>query len=74
MFRRAFRVLTAMGRASAWVLLGMPFAMGALLYLVNPDYMAPLFGTGAGKLMLGTAITMMGFGALVLRKIVNFRH
>ena len=67
------RVLSADGRMSAWILLSLPFVLGGLLNLVNPDFMSPLWkdpiGIGIVKAML---INMM-LGAIVIRKIVKIR-
>ena len=72
-FSRKIRALTAMGRMSAYVLLGLPFFVGAALALLNPQYMAPLFHTSTGHELIAVAVVMMAFGAAVLRKIVSFR-
>jgi tight adherence protein B len=62
-----------MGRMSAYVLMGIPFFLLAMITLINKDYMDPLYHTSLGhKLMLMGAV-MMVVGSLVLRKIVSFR-
>jgi tight adherence protein B len=55
------------------VLLALPFGMGGIIFLINSDFMRPLFTTGAGKAMIATALVLMGIGAACCRKIVNFR-
>ena len=40
-FARKIRSLTAAGKMSAYVLLGLPFFIAGALTLMNPDYMAP---------------------------------
>ena len=40
-FARKIRSLTAMGRASAYVLVGVPFFMLGTISLLSPEYMAP---------------------------------
>ena len=47
-FGRKVKGLTAMGRMSAYVLVGLPIVMGALVTLVNGQYLAPLYQTGVG--------------------------
>ena len=45
--------LTAMGRMSAYVLVGMPFFCSARVTLMNREYMRPLYTTSTGhKLMV----------------------
>jgi len=72
-FSARVRALTAMGTLSAQVLLAMPFVMAGLLTLLNPDYMAPLYTTRAGHLLIAIALLMMIVGALVLRRLVTPR-
>jgi tight adherence protein B len=72
-FARKIRSLTAMGRMSAYVLVGLPFFMAALVSLMNPTYMAPLFHTGAGHGMVIAGLVMMTLGSVILKKIVSFR-
>ena len=72
-FARKIRGLTAMGRASAYVLLGLPFFIAFALTLLNPTYMAPLYDTSTGHMLIILGLVMMAFGSLILRKIVSFR-
>jgi tight adherence protein B len=73
-FSRKVKALTAMGRASAYVLVGMPFFIGAALAAINWKYLSPLFTTSAGHIMLLVGLVMIGIGTLILRKLVNFRY
>jgi tight adherence protein B len=72
-FRRKVKALTAMGRASAYTLVGMPFLMAGLLTLINPSYLLPLVNTNAGHIMVVTGLISVSFGGLILKKIVSFR-
>jgi tight adherence protein B len=72
-FARKIRSLTAMGRASAWVLMGLPFCIGFAITLMSPEYMDPLFHTSTGHKLIITGIVMMTFGCLALRRIVAFK-
>jgi tight adherence protein B len=72
-FARKIKALTAMGRMSAYVLCGLPFLVAAGLTVINPGYMAPLYNTSAGHKLALVGLVMMGFGALLLRKIVSFK-
>jgi len=73
-FAKKIKGLTAMGRASAYVLIGLPFFVASMLTLLNPEYMRPLWYTSTGhKLIIGMFV-MIAFGSLILRKIVNFRY
>ena len=72
-FARKIKSLTAMGRASAYVLVGVPFFMLAALTLLNPEYMSPLFHTSTGHKLMVIGLLMMSIGSLMLRKIVSFK-
>ncbi len=72
-FARKIKGLTAMGRMSAYVLIGLPFFVLGVITLVNREYMSPLWHTDTGHKILIVMLVMMGFGSLVLRKIVSFR-
>jgi tight adherence protein B len=72
-FARKIRGLTAMGRASAYVLVALPFVLAGAITLLSRDYMEPLFTTGIGRTMIFTGLTMMAVGSFFLRKIVSFR-
>lgn len=63
--------LTAQGRVQGIILMAMPFVLGYLLNLVNPDYMQPLFTTGLGWILLTFMLLMLLAGGLLIRKIVT---
>jgi tight adherence protein B len=72
-FARKIRSLTAMGRMSAYTLLGLPIFVAGALTLLNPAYMAPLYHTSTGQELIMVAVVMMLLGAAMLRKIISFR-
>lgn len=72
-FQRKIRGLTAMGRMSAWVLMGIPFFLAAMIFLLNREYMEPLFTTSTGHTLIMVGLGMMAMGSLFLRKIVSFK-
>lgn len=72
-FARKIRGLTAMGRASAYVLVGIPFFILGSVTLINRDYMEPLYATSAGHKMMILGLVMMAIGSVLLKKIVSFR-
>lgn len=71
-FGRRVKALTAMGRMSAYVMIGLPFVLALGLTLMSSEYMAPLWTTGFGRAMVATALVMIGFGWLVIKRIVAF--
>lgn len=72
-FIRKIKGLTAMGRAGAYVLVALPFFIGAIITLINPTYMDPLYHTHTGNMLIYIGLAMMAFGSLVLKKIVSFK-
>ena len=69
--RRQIKVLSAEGRLSAGVLIGLPFAVVGYLLLVNPDYLGPLFTETIGRLMIAGALVLMGIGIYWMRNIIT---
>jgi tight adherence protein B len=72
-FRRKIKGLTAMGRMSAYVLVGLPFVVGVAIYAINRDYMKPLLYTSTGHKLILLLLVMMGIGSAILKKIVSFK-
>jgi tight adherence protein B len=72
-FQRKIKGLTAMGRMSAYTLIGLPFVVGAAITLINREYMEPLFSTSTGHKLIILMAVMMAIGSLILKKIVSFK-
>lgn len=68
---RTVRVLSAEGRLSAWILTLLPFALGFVINVVNPDFMKILWEDTGGQKMVGVAVVMMILGIFWMRKIVR---
>ena len=69
--RERGKALSAEARSSALILTGLPIAMGAGLGAMNPAYMAPLFYTREGKMILGAAALLLTFGTLSIRFMIK---
>jgi tight adherence protein B len=65
------RSLTAQQRLTAYLLLGLPFAVMGALSLFSPDYASRLFASGAGRLILGGAVLLQGVGYLLMRSLMR---
>ncbi len=72
-FARKIRSLTAMGRMSAYTLLGLPFFLILAISLLNSSYLSPLFNTSTGHLLIGMGLVMMAIGSAIVKKIVSFK-
>ena len=70
--RREAHALTAEGRIGAVIISVLPVAIGVFVYVVNPKYLAPLFHTGLGEVLLYGSIAMALVGVVWLRRIVEF--
>ena len=69
--RRQLRVITAEGRMSMWVLMGLPPGMALILLMMNPAYMMTLFRDPIGHAMIWASVVMSIAGFIWIRKIVN---
>ena len=70
-FRRQVKIHTAHGRMTGTVIGLAPIVAGLFMYLLNPDYMEPLFVEPAGRLLLLVAFLMMIVGFVVIRRITD---
>jgi tight adherence protein B len=69
--RRLVRALSAEGRLSAYILLGLPFLVFGLIFLTRREYVRPLWTTMPGLFMVIAAAVFMGIGSLWMRKVIK---
>ena len=69
--RRLAATLTAQGRLSRGIVTALPVFLLAIISLINPDYMTPLFQTAAGRIMLVLAGLLIAAGSLAIKRIVD---
>lgn len=67
---REVRVLSAEGRISAWVLMGLPVFVALAMQVTAPHYLAPMF-RGWGFFWLGLCAALLGTGYLVIRRLID---
>lgn len=67
------RALSAEGRFSAIILLGLPFVVGIVLYKVSPDYLGLLFSDPMGQTLSTAGSIMMVLGAIVMKRMVAIK-
>jgi tight adherence protein B len=70
---RQVQVITAEGRLSLYTLTALPFLAGILFFLVNRDYMLPLFTDPLGQRMIAGALVLQVLGYVVISKIVRIK-
>ncbi|MGI9017882.1 MAG: type II secretion system F family protein [Euzebya sp.] len=69
--RREVSALTAEGKISAVILMGLPFVVLGGVLATNPTYLQPLFTEPLGRLMLLGAAGSMGVAWLLMRNIIK---
>ena len=69
--RRLVRTLTAEGRMAQWILTGLPIAVCVLIALINPSFLAPLFVTESGQIMLAVSAALVVLGFLSIKRILS---
>jgi tight adherence protein B len=69
--RRHVRTLSAEGRLSAWVLAGMPVAVGAWVFLTRPEYLRPLYTEPLGLVMLAGGLIAMVLGTFWISRVIK---
>ena len=69
--RRHVRALSAEGRLSAYVLVGLPIFLAGFLFWFRPEYMRLLYTTLVGIVMLACAVVLVVLGSLWMRKLVR---
>jgi tight adherence protein B len=67
------QALTAEGRFSALVLMGLPLVTFLAIYIVNRNYIMTLFTDPLGKKMLTAAMVSMAIGAWVMKKMISIK-
>ncbi len=67
------RALTAQGRIQAWVMVALPFLVGAALYVLDSALIAPLWQEASGRWVLLTIIVLEALGLWFIYRIVNIR-
>lgn len=67
------KALAAEGKFSAYILLALPFGLVAVMLVMSPGYMDPLFTEPLGWVLMGVSAVLMTIGTLWLRKIVDLK-
>ncbi len=66
------KAMSSEAKASAYIIGCLPFVVGFLIYLVNPEYLTKLFVDPRGHLMLAAGGVMFLVGGTVMYKLVKF--
>lgn len=65
------RALSSEARASAVIIGALPILLAAMMSWMAPDYVAPLFQTSAGQLLLGLGMLSLAVGAAIMATLVR---
>jgi len=66
------KALSSEARASAWIVGLLPFAMLALLLVVNPTYINPLFAEPRGLVLIAGGLISQFTGVMIMRTMSRF--
>jgi tight adherence protein B len=66
------KAMSSEAKASAGIIGALPVVVTGAIYLTSPDYIALLFTTTPGNIILACAGFWMLIGILVMRKMINF--
>ncbi|GAA1785368.1 type II secretion system F family protein [Luedemannella flava] len=69
--RRHVRSLSAEGRLSAYVLIGLPIVLAVFMFLTRRDYLMPLFTDPLGVVMLLVGVTLLVAGIFWIVRVVK---
>lgn len=71
--QRQVRVYTAQGRLTMALLMGMPPIIVAVMLVVEPSFVRPLFADPIGHILLVAGIALQTVGYFVIRKIIRIQ-
>jgi len=66
------RAVSAEAKASAGIIGALPVVVASLIGLTSPGYIALLFTTSTGHIVLGVCAFWMFIGVMIMRKMINF--
>lgn len=69
--RLKIKAMTSEGRATAYVLGGLPVVVFGAIHLTSPEYLIPLFETDSGNMILGGALALIGLAAFIVYNMLQ---
>lgn len=73
MMREKVSALSSEAKASAMIIGSLPPGVAAMVSVISPEYIAPLFTTSIGQLVLLGGISWMAIGVFIMRQMINFK-
>jgi tight adherence protein B len=74
MMREKIGALSSEAKASALIIGALPPGVLGIVSVMSPDYMSLMFTHPLGQMMLMGGAIWMGFGILMMRGMINFKH
>jgi tight adherence protein B len=71
MLRRHVRGLSAEGRLSAYILIGLPIFLGLYMFMLRREYFEPMYTTGAGIGLIAVAVVLLTTGWFFMSRLVK---
>lgn len=71
MLKRHVRALSAEGRLSAYILLGLPLFLAGYMLALRREYIEPLYTTALGLALIGGAVALMAIGTFAMSRLVK---
>lgn len=65
------KALTAEGLTQGYIMCAMPAVLGSIIYLLDPEFITPLFETFIGWIMMSVMVGMIALGWVVIKKMVS---
>ncbi|MBI2838150.1 MAG: type II secretion system F family protein [Acidobacteria bacterium] len=65
------KALTAEGLTQGYIMCAMPAVLGSIIYLLDPEFISPLFETFIGWIMMSVMVGMIALGWVVIKKMVS---
>ncbi|MBX3501765.1 MAG: type II secretion system F family protein [Alphaproteobacteria bacterium] len=66
------KAFSSEARATAIIMGSLPFVLGLVLFLLNPDYMSTMFSDPRGMTMLAVAGGSMSIGIFIIKRMASF--
>ncbi len=66
--------LSAEGKLSAYILIGLPFGVAGVVSIMNPGYLQPMVENPLGWIMMGVGAVMLAIGSFWLSKTVQIKY
>lgn len=73
LLKEKVKALSSEAKASAMIIGALPFIVMGMVWLIRPEYIALLFTTTTGNVILLCGAMMYGSGIMVMRTMVNFK-